>query len=1128
MRRSDDRLTISATDLAAFLECPHRTTLDLVDLDTPLERAAPDEQIELIQDKGFAHEAAYLGTLRAAGGRLVELSSGGNFAENLAATRTAMANGVDVIFQAALADGAFIGHADFLRRVDTPSALGSWSYEVADTKLAHRPKPKFMIQLAHYSELLAAVQGRHPERMHLVFGNQAERSFRLGDYLHYYRRLRGRFESFVAERPATSPEECDACNFCDWRERCATEWEAGDHLNRVANIGKAQIKRLRRSGIHTLAGLASLPEGAGIQGMQPETLARLRAQAILQRRKHETGENQLELLPRSTIARIGLDRLPPPDEGDLFFDMEGDPLHEGGLEYLFGVYVREDGAWAFRDFWAHDRRQEKRAFADFVDYVTERLRRYPNAHIYHYAHYEREALKRLMSLHGIREAEVDDLLRSDRLVDLYKVVREAIRISEPRYSIKNLEAFYMDKRAGEVTSAGASIVYYEKWRQSGDDALLRKIRDYNEDDCRSTYMLHEWLLSLRPRAAIRADESPVPGAKAEKSNRIREHEARLAAYEEKLLAGVPEDEAARTADQHLRALMAQLLDFHRRADKPAWWALFARRDMDEEELIDDAECIAGLRLVSFAPVQNSRGASVAVYRYPEQEFKLREGNAVVRTDTSQSFGTLTAIDEAERIVKIRVGGKKEIPEAISVSAGGPLDSSTLTSALFRLADGLLAGDGRYAAALDFLRKTPPRIRGHEPGRPIIDETRAALPQIVEAAANLDRSVLFIQGPPGAGKTYTGSHVIAELLARGFRVGVTSNSHKAIHNLLEGVEKRALERGLEFYGVYKASFWAQASEFEGGHHIANATTNDEVIGALAGSVCQLVAGTAWLFSDPGLDGRLDYLFVDEAGQVATANLVAAATSARNIVLLGDQMQLGQPIQGVHPGESGLSALDFLLEGRATIPPDWGVFLATTWRMHPDVCRFISDAVYESRLHPEPKNAEQRLILAPGAHPALRPTGLVYVPAIHDGCGQRSEEEAEIVRALYESLLAQGYRDRYGNEHPMTPDNILVVAPYNMQVNLLRRTLPEGARVGTVDKFQGQEAEAVIVSMATSSGDTLPRYIEFLYSKNRLNVAISRARCLAVLVASPVLADIPCSTVEQMGLVSLMCKATHEAV
>ena len=249
--------------------------------------------------------------------------------------------------------------------------------------------------------------------------------------------------------------------------------------------------------------------------------------------------------------------------------------------------------------------------------------------------------------------------------------------------------------------------------------------------------------------------------------------------------------------------------------------------------------------------------------------------------------------------------------------------------------------------------------------------------------------------------------------------------------------------------------------------------------------------------------------------------AMGTSARNIVLLGDQMQLGQPIQGVHPGRSGESALEYSLDGVATIAPDRGIFLAHTWRMHPHICRFISDAVYDGRLESERGTLNQSLLLDATAHPALKPTGIVFLPAQHEGCSQRSEVEASLVRDLYSSLLRQRYRDRNGREHLMTAENILVVAPYNMQVNLLKETLPEGARVGTVDKFQGQEAEVVIVSMATSSGDDLPRDIGFLYSKNRLNVAISRARCLAVLIANPALTSIRCKTPEDMALVNTLC-------
>lgn len=236
-----------------------------------------------------------------------------------------------------------------------------------------------------------------------------------------------------------------------------------------------------------------------------------------------------------------------------------------------------------------------------------------------------------------------------------------------------------------------------------------------------------------------------------------------------------------------------------------------------------------------------------------------------------------------------------------------------------------------------------------------------------------------------------------------------------------------------------------------------------------------------------------------------------------------MQLGQPIQGTHPGESGASALDHLLQGAATVPPDRGIFLDVTWRMHPALCQWVSEAIYEGRLHAEPSTALQTLLLGHDAHPALAANGLRFVPVEHTGRSQRSPEEAAVAKAIWTNLMDQRWRDRHGHEQKIGPDDVLVVAPYNVQVNAIRDMLPGGARVGTVDKFQGQEAAVVIVSMTTSSGDDMPRDIEFLFSRNRLNVAVSRARCLSILLASPRLLEVPCGTVADMKLVNILCHA-----
>ncbi|MGH8502338.1 MAG: TM0106 family RecB-like putative nuclease, partial [Gammaproteobacteria bacterium] len=843
--------------------------------------------------------------------------------------------------------------------------------------------------------------------------------------------------------------------------------------------------------------------------------SRLRGQAALQSARRRDGENRHEPLALDPEQRRGFYRLPKPDPGDIFFDMEGDPLEPGGLEYLFGVYYQDNGATRYRCFWAHDRMAERRAFEAFIDFVGERLRMFPGLHIYHYAPYEATALKRLMSMHGTREAAVDDLLRRGRLVDLYKVVREALRVSEPRYSIKNLETFYMGKRSGEVKDAGASMVFYEHWRLTSDQKYLGDIQAYNEDDCRSTYLLREWLLKLRP-----ADLPWLHDHEPDENGVVRaqptEDEEELEHYRKLLLEDPTIQLQAESPVRSLRELTFHMLDFHRRCAKPEWWAMFARQEMTVDELIDDAECLGGLTEHPDYPLTRAARSAIYTYRFPEQESKLKKGDTCRRSDTLKVAGEIVELDEAASIVRIRGTGKEPLPPSLSLIPQGPIDTRGLRSALYRVADSVIAGDERYQAIKSLLLKQPPRVSGHAAGQPLIGERGPLLEAAIRVTADLDQSYLFIQGPPGAGKTYTGSHLIVALLERGFSVGVSSNSHKAIHNLLHAVEQHAAERDFSFSGVKKANRSDSNTEFDGALIVNEYNTDD-----IDARGYHLVAGTAWLFADQKFDQALDYLFVDEAGQVSLANLVVMSLSARNIVLLGDQMQLGQPIQGVHPGRSGESALEYLLDADATVRPDRGIFLATTWRMHEHVCRFISDAVYDGRLHPEAHNQRQRLMLGADAHPALKSTGIGFLAVHHEGCSQRSVEEAETVRMLYDSLLLQSYRDREGAIHRMTSNDILIVAPYNMQVNLLKRTLPEGARVGTVDKFQGQEAEVVLISMATSSGEDLPRHLEFFYSKNRLNVAISRARCLAVVIANPELLSIRCNSVQQMRLVNTLC-------
>jgi predicted RecB family nuclease len=1116
MREEGGKRIYSATDLVNYLGCAHATFKDLRQLVQPVVFAADDEQAQLLQEKGIEHEKAYLARLQRDGRTVVEISDKGSLDTRVTATRNAMQAGADVVYQGALCNAPWHGFSDFLLRVNgVASTLGDYAYDVADTKLARTAKPKHVIQLCVYADLLGAAQGVEPPRMHVVLGDGEQVSLRTADVRHYYGVARGRFEAFAAMPPAASAAEpCGHCAFCRWTDTCTAEWEKNEHLSLVANINRGQIDKLRAAGINTLRQLAAVPAATHIPSLQSDTLARLRAQAALQVARRATGKNYHEMLP--LLSGRGFARLPKSDSGDLFFDMEGDPLYEMGLEYLFGIVYFDKSEERFTTYWAHNREDEKKAFESTVDFMTERLAAFPNAHIYHYASYEESALKRLAMLHGTREAEVDNILRRHKLVDLYKVVREAVRISEPRYSIKNVEVFYLDAaRSGSVTTAGDSIIIYERYRRIGSQALLDEIEAYNKIDCQSLAKCRDWLVTLRPANLPWPVEITPEQIDPAKEQRRVEAERRTSAHIQALTVGSPPD------DRWWRTLLAYLLEFHRREAKPKFWAMFTRQDMSDEELINDAECIGVLSPDLTRPPCPEKRSMVYSFTFSAQDFKMRVDDKVLRAGSLESAGEIFELDEDKRRISLKLGPKwSRIADGASLIPEGPLGDLVLRAAIHRYAESVIAGaTSRYTALTDIMRKSVPRLKNQTVGSPIIAPGTELLAGSVTALRHLDQSYMLIQGPPGAGKTYTSSHAIVALLADKKRIGVASNSHKAINNLLKDVEEVAKEKGVRFSGIKGSS---KEEQYFQGTMIANAENND--VAATQGNY-QLIAGTAWLFARPDLDQALDYLFIDEAGQVSLANVVAMGVSAKNVVLVGDQMQLSQPIQGAHPGGSGISGLDHLLGELATVPPDRGIFLPTTFRMSPDICRFISEAVYDGRLVSDPSARQQRLDIGGSTDQALAPTGLRFIPVEHTGFAQRCPPEAERLKQTYNALIGKHWVDQKGTKKVIGIEDILVVTPYNMQVNHLCEVLPANARVGTVDKLQGQEAAVVLISMTTSSGDDMPRNIEFLYSRNRLNVAISRARCLSVIFASPRLLEIPCSTIEQMQLVNTLCWTKH---
>jgi uncharacterized protein len=806
--------------------------------------------------------------------------------------------------------------------------------------------------------------------------------------------------------------------------------------------------------------------------------------------------------------------------------MEGDPLcPEGGLEYLFGCVTLTGRDPRYTEIWGRDRAEERDALERFIDFVTERRERYSDLHVYHYNHYEVSALKRLAGAHGTREDELDSLLRSEVFVDLYKVVREGLRISQPSYSMKKVEALYMEPRDTSVTEAGDSVIMFERWLTTGDASLLADIAAYNRDDCISTLRLRDWLLDRRAEAEWKFEGrrgaiklrwfEPREQKRSDDAIALREENQALVS---ELLDGIPLDEEPQDPDAWDRLLMARLLEYHDREERPAWWTFFDRMRADAVELSEDADCIARIEADDEIPARVEQESLVHTLRFPPQETKLRVGSDVADVADGGSPGSIVALKPERGWLELKRGSRldeRRFPEALM--PGRPYRTTEQKGALRRLAVSLLDGGEAYPAACRILRCQPPLLRGREPGSEI-DHWDLCFEELLEIVASLDASHLFIQGPPGSGKTWSGARLIVELVERGNRVGVTGNSHKVIHNMLHQVEEVAHERGSSFVALQKCSTKKPESEFDSKYGLIepvedNCLLNDPQV--------SLTAGTAWHYCREDT-APLDYLFIDEAGQVALADALALATSSRNVVLLGDPQQLPQVAQGAHPQGSSLSVLEHLLGDEQTVSRTHGIFLDETYRLHPDVCGYVSELMYDNRLSSAPGRERQRI----DAEGELSGTGLRWLAVTHAGHSQSSPEEADRIASAIEPLLETGsLTDAEGRRRPLAPEDILVVAPYNAQVNCLEDRLPDGIRIGTVDKLQGQQAEIVFFSMATSSDEEVPRNIEFLFSRNRLNVAISRARCLAVLVCCPRLLDIRPTSIEQMRLVNALCRFTE---
>jgi predicted RecB family nuclease len=1116
-------LNLSAGDLVGHLNCRYLTALDLRVANGELAKPKIwDPVLEVLAERGTLHEQGFIEHIEASGLTATVVEGVGVDAKSLAATNAAMVRGDAIIVQGALQAGRWNGRTDVLRRVETPSRFGPWSYEVIDTKLARETKGNTVLQISLYSDLLSETQAAQQAAAFVVTPgtNYTPEAYRVADYAAYYRHVRASLERSVSGAIAGEayPEPIEHCEICRWRRHCDDRRRADDHMSLVAGISKSQIGELERHGVATMAALGVLP--LPLQ-WRPErgaakSFEKVREQARIQVEGRTSGTVVYETLP--PIAGFGLSRLPLPSPGDIFFDFEGDPfVGDGGLEFLCGyLYSDGDGPERYVGDWASNRQEERAAFERFVDFVTGRLKVYPDLHIYHFAPYEPAAMKRLMGRYATRENEVDNLLRAKIFVDLFSVVRHAIRASVESYSIKKLEPLYSFVRTVPLEDVGGVMARTQARLEMADpegvpDADKASIRGYNRDDCASTKALRQWLEMVRADLIASGAIIDRPAtATSEISIELDEWQRKVAALIVRLTVGVPDDVAERSAEQQAQWLLAFMLDWHGREKKAVWWEYFRLRDLSAEDLLHER---AGLAELSF--LQQAGGTAKAPihrYRFALQDTDIRAEDDL-RSIGGDKFGRVVAISLDERTIDIKKRGDTASLHPEAVFAHNFVDTQVLADSLMRIgeyvADHGMDGEGDHRAARDLLMTVAPRLLGQE----LQVDGEATLAAAVRVALHLDSSVFPVQGPPGAGKTYTGARMICALAREGKTVGITANSHKVIRNLLDEVVVAAREQHISIGCIQKIS-----DKEDDLPSLRFTTDNAGFLDALH-SDCRVGGGTAWFWARPDAARSVDVLFIDEAAQMSLANVLAVSQAAKSIVLLGDPRHVEQPIQGSHPDGVDVSALDHILGPHATVPADRGLFLAETWRLHPLICAFNSELFYDGRLHPHP-GLENQTIRSKGR---LSGAGLRYLPVTHEGNQSSSREEADMIRDLVAEVLSSGttWINREGVEAPVGLGEILIIAPYNAQVFELQERIP-GARVGTVDKFQGREAPIVIYSMTTSSYSDAPRGMEFLYSANRLNVATSRAKCICLVVASPRLFEPECRTPRQMQLANAFCR------
>jgi predicted RecB family nuclease len=1105
---------ITPSKITAWLECAHFLTLQN-QLDSGLLTIEPHPMgslADLLVQKGAAHERDCLQDLEDQGKSVYQVPGRNpdeSFVEWVERIGNPMEKGYEVIYQMPFAYDGIRGIADFLVRVEDPEP-GYCGYEPIDAKLTRSEgKPGHVLQLCFYADALEALTGSAPRRMHLWLGTSERETLVVEQFRPYWRRLRGQLIVLLGQEESsevTRPEPCDHCDYCEFNSTCQTRLRSEDSLVYVANIRSKDRKQLETAGVSTVVELAHRTNP--VSDVHEENLERLCRQAALQveTRHHPESTPAFELVVPGDdpVFGHGFDLMPTPDEGDVFFDFEGHPFWTPryDLFFLSGLYYRDAGSkWVYDARWAHDLDQQAEMITRLVEFLAERRRQFPGMHVYHYNHTERSSLERLT-----RGTETENLFRSldesGIFVDLYVVAKNAVQVGTESYGLKYLERLSGFERRGGIEQGAGAVVEYELYMATKDPQLLDDIARYNEDDVMATLALRDWLVAQRP------SQTPWREAVIEIDD--------ISLDTDELVEGLKG--FGPDSPEHL---LGDLLNYWRRERSANVTPKFAKAASDFADLYGDRDYIANLQFEGFEEA-TSRGQPVknAVFSWPDQvvdpSFGDKKQMLFTGVGIERGYCYLPEIDLAKRQLKMRWRERDELSGSLPsvMTVDDYVAPREKPGVLVHLAEQILRpspNDPPSSVSMALLARDRPKFRsGCGPAGGIFHDD---LEETLTWVGDLDESYVAIQGPPGTGKTYSGSHIIYQLIKLGRRVGITAMSHNAIDNLFRATHELFAERGeLEYlkslrYGVAKPANGAlEGVRYlkSGGQEVENDRYN-------------LIAGTTWLWARPGIRPYpVDVLIIDEAGQLALADAIASANGARNLILLGDPLQLSQVAQAEHPDGSGSSVLEHILGDHATIPASQGVFISETRRMHPDVCQFISNQIYEGRLTSHVSCESQSTEFG---------TGLRWLSVDHADRSTESAEEADVVAMQIGQMLGTDWTNHRGEVRALRDEDFMVVAPYNDQVRLIQRKFQRipglgGVQVGTVDKFQGREAPVVFFTMTTSSGEDMPRGPEFLFSRNRLNVAVSRARCLAYLVCTEELLNARARTIDEMRLIGTL--------